>query len=106
MVSRRYQMWEEIYASALHDAEVGTSEDGTWLEERRVFLGATRSKGHALVSPDREKHVAARMQEESSVLKERRKAREERRMLRGEVPPTTGDEAKKPRGRGRGRGGR
>ena len=102
-IARRYQMWEEIYSSALKQAEVG-EDQGDWLDERRIFLGADRSKGHALVCPELELHVASKLAAESAVLKERRKAKEERQAARGEVPPAADGNKGKPRGRGRGRG--
>ncbi|CAK0852117.1 unnamed protein product [Prorocentrum cordatum] len=55
-----------------------TADSDGWLGERRIFLGGSRSKGHALVAPSLEKHVAEKMQEESAILKERRKGREGR----------------------------
>ncbi|CAK0808368.1 unnamed protein product, partial [Prorocentrum cordatum] len=87
LAARRFQLWEEVYSEALRQVEVSgtagaTADSDGWLGERRIFLGGTRSKGHALASPSLEKHVAERMQEESAILKERRKGREERRMAR------------------------
>ncbi|CAK0911836.1 unnamed protein product, partial [Prorocentrum cordatum] len=88
LAARRFQLWEEVYSEALRQVEVAgtagaTPDSDGWLDERRIFLGGTRPKGHALASPSLEKHVAERMQEESAILKERRKGREERRMARG-----------------------
>ncbi|CAK0900803.1 unnamed protein product, partial [Prorocentrum cordatum] len=79
-VSRRFQLWEEFYAEALRIAEA--SDHGDDLGERRLFLGSHRSKGLAIASPELEQHVATKLQEESAVLKERRKGREERRLAR------------------------
>ena len=84
-ISRRLQLWEEFYAEALRAAESGPGGH-EWLDERRIFLGGSRSKGHALVCPALEQHVATKLKEESEVLKERRKGREERRLARGEEP--------------------
>lgn len=61
--------------------------DDSWVEDRRIFLGERRCRGHALVSPALEQHVASRLAEESAVLKEKRKGREERQKARGAVPP-------------------
>ena len=104
-IARRYQMVEEMYSAALRDAEAG-SGSSDWLDERHIFLGHERSRGHALISPELERHVAGKLQEESSVLKERRKGREERQLARGVVAGDGAAEtgAKEPRGRGRGRG--
>ncbi len=81
-VSGRFMLWEEFYSASLRAAESGDDSTGDWLDERRVFLGASRAKGQALVSPELETHVASRLREEAEVLKERRKAREERRLAR------------------------
>ncbi|CAK0803561.1 unnamed protein product [Prorocentrum cordatum] len=75
LAARRFQLWEEVYSEALRQVEVAgtagaTADSDGWLDERRIFLGGTRSKGHALVSPPLEKHAAERMQEESAILKE------------------------------------
>ncbi|CAK0823013.1 unnamed protein product, partial [Prorocentrum cordatum] len=88
LAARRFQLWGEVCSEALRQVEVSgtagaTSDADGWLDERRIFLGGTRSKGHALVAPSMEKHVAERMQEESAIVKERRKGREGRRMARG-----------------------
>ncbi len=119
-VSRRFQLWEEFYSEALRIAEAG--DHGDDLDERRLFLGNHRSKGLAIVSPLLEQYVATKLQEESAVLKERRKGREERRLARGDPsspntssahgagPPgaegtLTGGPGQPPKsGRGRGRG--
>ena len=79
-------MWEEIYSASLRQAEV-CDDQGDWLDERRIFLGASRSKGHALVCPELECHVASQLAAESVALKERRKAREEKEAIaKGEKP--------------------
>ena len=57
-IARRYQMWEQMYASALRKAEAGSSS-GAWLGEREIFLGNERSRGHALICPELEKWVGA-----------------------------------------------
>ena len=110
-IARRYQLWEEVYASALREAESG--EQGTdWLDERRLFLGTGRSHGSALVSPELEEHVSGELQKESAVLKEKRKGREERALARGSPLAVPGGSSGAgegaaaggpPRGRGRGR---
>ena len=56
------------------------------IDERRLFLGAERSSGHALIMPELETFIADQLQKESAVLKERRKAREERELVRGLTP--------------------
>ena len=40
MISRRYQLWEEIYAHTLRESEAGATAHGSaWLDERSIFLG-------------------------------------------------------------------
>ncbi|CAK0881157.1 unnamed protein product [Prorocentrum cordatum] len=59
---RRYQLWEELRAPELHRAaEAGEEGDGSWLRERRVFLGSSQSKGAALVCPALEEHAAGKL---------------------------------------------
>jgi len=108
-IARRYQLWEETYSAALQAAEAGP-EGSDWLDERHIFLGNERSRGHALVAPELEQWVATRLQAESAVLKERRKGREERLLARGvdiNTPGATGGGQQQQgggRGNGRGRG--
>jgi hypothetical protein len=109
-VARRYQMWEQMYAAALRKAEAGDAS-GAWLDEREIFLGNERSRGHALICPELEKWVAGRLAEESAVLKERRKGREERLLAGGITNEVTAgkdtsaaDTSGGRKGRGRGRG--
>lgn len=102
-ISRRFQLWEEAYSASLRESETGAAGAGDWLDERHLFLGGGRSRGHALVSPELEEWVADRLQKESAVLKERSKAREERVLARsGGGEPRTGRGAN---GKGRGRTG-
>lgn len=114
-ISRRYQLWEEVYSAALAEADAGTGAE-EWLDERRLFLGQPRARAHALICPELEKHVASRLAEESAVLKERRKGREEKQLARlpPGVPPVVEPNANAAGagadggrgGRGKGRGGR
>ena len=102
-VARRYQLIEASYAQALRDADAGPG--GTaWLDERQLYLGHARSRGHALVSPGLEAWVSERLRDESAVLKEARKSREEREAARGSRDATGTGDGGNPRGRGRGRG--
>ncbi|CAK0845448.1 unnamed protein product, partial [Prorocentrum cordatum] len=82
ILCRRYQLWEELYASSLREAEAG-QDAAPWLDERSIFLGQDRSRGSALVCPALESWVAEKLREESAILKERRKGREERLLERG-----------------------
>ena len=102
VLSRRYQLWEAMCSTELAAAEMGPGHED-WLDERHVFLGKTRSRGSALVAPELESFVAERLEEQSAVLKERRKAREERALVRGGRPS---EQAEGDAGRGGRRGGR
>ncbi|CAK0884493.1 unnamed protein product, partial [Prorocentrum cordatum] len=73
VLSRRYQLWEELYAPELPAAKAGEEGDGSWLDERRMFLGSSRSKGAALVCPRLEGHAAGELAQESAILEEKRK---------------------------------
>ena len=49
-------------------------------------MGQQRGRGSALVAPELKEWVAERLQKEAAVLKERRKAREEKVLAQGSVP--------------------
>ncbi|CAK0899549.1 unnamed protein product, partial [Prorocentrum cordatum] len=76
-MSRRYQLWEERYQERIRASTEGSVAAGL-AAERHLFLGGDRAKGYALISPELERWVAKRMEEQAAVLKERRKGREER----------------------------
>ena len=81
MAAGKYQMWEEFYAAKLEESEsarIPGQSSRFQSDERSIFLGQPRSRALALVSPDLEEYVATNLKERASVLKERRKAREER----------------------------
>jgi hypothetical protein len=80
--ARRFQLWEEVYASSLMDADAGHS-GAVHLDERALFLGRDSARGAAMVCPELEAWIASELQTKSAVLKERRKAREERVLARG-----------------------
>ena len=84
-IPRRCQLWEVVYSAALAEADAGNVAE-EWLDESRLFLGQPRARAHALISPELEKHVASQLAEESAVLKERHKGREEKQLSRGGVP--------------------
>ena len=85
-IARRYMLWEEVYREMLQtvQARTGTTQ---MLEqdERAIFMSAKSAHALALVSPKLEEFVAGELRDRASVLKERRKAREEReaRVTRG-----------------------
>ena len=87
--ARRLQLWEERYTEKLRMASDGAGTAGH-ASERHLFLGGSRPKGAALVSPQLERFVADRLSEEASVLKERRKGREERELLAAATTPSGG----------------
>ena len=115
--ARRFQMWEEFYSAQLQKNE--GSHTGLSMDEQGAFLGQS-AKGLSLVSPLLGEYVSKQIAERTSVLKERRKATEERNEQRkltargggggggggaGEEGGGGGRGGKKQgRGRGRGRG--
>ena len=115
IVARRLQLWEEVYAQRLRQADAGASADA-WLDERALFLGQGRSRGQALVCPELEAFVATKLAEESAVMKERRKGREERQLASGltevfvvgasgggmEAPPANNNRKKKGKNKDKG----
>ena len=79
-------MWEEFYSAKLEEAKTARRPAGVSRfesDERSIFLGQPRSRALALVSPELEEYVALHLKERASVLKERRKAREERAAVDG-----------------------
>ena len=109
LLSRRWQMWEAAYQTELRSAEAGDAS-GDWLAERDVFLGIERLGTGAIIMPELEEHVAAKLGARAAVLKERRKAREEAAAARGQPVSSGGGAAvaaeSPATGKQRGRGGR
>jgi len=82
LLSRRLQLIEERYAKLLMEAEAGKDhEDKEY--EMALFMGASRPNGSALICPALTEFISGRLREEASILKERRKGREERQLARG-----------------------
>ena len=84
-LARRFQLHEERYRIKLLEAERGGQKGGNAMDadEASIFLGTTHgAKGSAAVCPQLMDHVANTMREEASVMKERRKAHEERALLK------------------------
>ena len=99
LIARRMQLYERKYALALQEAHTRSSGVRSLEhEERNLFLGGG-ARGTALVCPALEKFVSVLLSEKSSLQKERRKAREERR---GE--PVRANQNQRGPGRKRGRG--
>ena len=80
---RKYQLWEEFFStSPMYEPEPALApaqSSRLQSDERWIFLGQSRPRALALVSPDLEEYVATNHEERASVLKERRKTQEERR---------------------------
>jgi len=98
-ISRRYQLHEEINSEALKFADAGEG-NYEWAEERRLFLGAPQSRASALVMPALKEHISSEVAKEAAIMKERRKAREERALLAPHAAAESGDKSGKSRGRG------
>ena len=100
---RRYQLWEQVYGDLLRESESrSTVTEFLRHDEKALFMGSSFSRGLALVCPALEKHVSEALHDKSSLLKEQRKARQERMLVFEEKPEGAAGEA----GRGRGRGNR
>ena len=83
-ISRRYMLWEESYASYLKSALGSNGSDGFGLDsdERVLFMGGQIAHT-ALVAPELQSWVSAKVEERSAILKGRRKGREERLLASG-----------------------
>ncbi len=79
LIVRQLQLLEEIqlHSSAAHDSIAA--------EEQSLFMGASVGSGCTIISPLLKTWIATEMAREASVLKERRKAREERALARPKV---------------------
>ncbi|CAK0804487.1 unnamed protein product, partial [Prorocentrum cordatum] len=99
LLSQRYQMWESAYKDLLREVDTGGSGGDDWLSERSLFLGVKNLRSSAIVMPELEDYVARELAARAAVLKERRKAREEAALAKGEgTGPTSADPKKKPKG--------
>ena len=86
---RRYQRWYEMYSTKLVPGRCGPAHED-WLDERHVFFGKARLRCAALIFPELEAYVTRQLEEQSTVLKERRQARERLALvgiLPSEQPP-------------------
>ena len=105
-ISRRYQLWEEIYADVLRDKSNGArGSRGLDTEERSLYLGTGASTTAALVAPELQAHVATKAGERSAILRERRKGREERLLAATDSttsPSPSGNDKKGARAKGKG----
>ena len=106
-VSRRFMLWEELYGEALRSSEGGATGSALAdMDERSLFLGQKHGRGLALVCPALSEFVASQLTEKSSMLKERRKAREEHAGSPVTGAPASSDASAVTKPRGRRRGGR
>ena len=55
--------------------------------DAHLYLGASSARGGFCTCPDSQEWIAEELRKESSVAKERRKAREERALLRPKAEP-------------------
>eukprot|EP00974_Lingulodinium_polyedra_P085477 8278063-Lingulodinium_polyedra.AAC.1 len=65
VLGRRLQLLEERYATKLLESEYGGDADGRHFETA-LFLGAERSHGRALISPELEEWIATRLKDEAA----------------------------------------
>ena len=83
------QLWEQRHAEKLRVATDGRTGAGH-ASERNLFFRGSRPKGAALVAPTLQRWVASQLVREASILKERRKEREERHLLAAATVPEKG----------------
>ena len=76
LVCREVQMIEENYASRLN------SKSGQLSEEHHLFTATRQSQGNVCMCPALREWMAEELKGEAAIHKERRKAREERELLR------------------------
>ena len=103
-MARHVQLLEERCSHQLADAECGTGFEQVGYE-MNLCMGNDRTRGRALVSPALEEWIAAKLRDEASSLKGRRKGREERQLARNEhAGPSSGPTAPRQTARDGGRG--
>lgn len=76
LIARRYQMWEQFYGPKLRD-RTDASGSNIDRDERSLYLGQTRTTNSTVVAPDLEEWVSSQHKENATILKERRKVRED-----------------------------
>jgi hypothetical protein len=82
ILARRFQLHEERYRLKLIDAERGAGKTGIDYDDAIIFMGGSRDRGCAAICPALLDHVAEQAKQEAAILKERRKAHEERELSR------------------------
>ena len=103
-ISRRYQLWEEIYADVSREKSDGARGNrGLDSEERSLYLGTGASTTAALVAPELQAYVATKAGERSAILRERRKGREERQLANtGSITPAPPKDKQGSKAKGKG----
>ena len=98
LVARDYQIIERHYGETLQNTMAPQTGPG-WLspEEADMFRGSRSSQTIALVCPSLEKYVSGELAASSSLLKERRKAREEHNLWAASRNPPTGPKTPAPK---------
>ena len=76
-------MIEHHHREKVRDGERGNQDGrGVALDEQELFAGQGRHGGHCMVAPDLLGRIAKELARGASILKEARKAREERQLAR------------------------
>lgn len=95
LVCRQLQLLEgRVYQSSDNAATSAIAEESS------LYMGTSTAHGAVLVAPELKGWIAGELAREASVLKERRKAREERTLARGS-DPHHGEGGKNSGGRGK-----
>ena len=86
---RRLQLIEYYYYEAARREEAGRQQQqgkgkkiGATIEESAVFSGQNRDYGECMVAPSLIDHVAKEVERDAAIMKQIRKAREERALQR------------------------
>ena len=83
MVEFHYQTLERDAQEKLRkNAKGGAAAQGPSIEEVALFQGAGKTQFESMVCPDLMEHIAKQLERDANILKQSRKAREERALLR------------------------
>ena len=83
---RQAQLIEYVYlqeTAAKVPKGKGTTQRAGLFDEHSIFTGSHRESGEAMIAPDLMDYVAKEVERDASILKQVRKAREERKALKG-----------------------
>ena len=86
-IFRRMQTIEYSYMEKVRDREQSGQSARLSLEEQAVFAGTTRGHTSLMVCPELLEYVRKEVEREASLVKNLRKAREERAALRESTKP-------------------